>query len=90
VARDIWLARATVRGSEVSGAGRPEGPDLGRTRGRPAPPAGGIGARACVPRRGRTYVQLPRFLRSFFNVVLPVRSIADRQRRCLSKGEGDI
>lgn len=65
VARDIWLARATVRGSEVSGAGRPEGPDLGRTRGRP---------RACVPRRGRTYVQLPRFVRSFFNVVLPVRS----------------
>lgn len=74
-ARHLACARHCPRfESEVSGAGRPEGPDLGRTRGRPAPPAGGIGARACVPRRGRTYVQLPRFVRSFFNVVVPVRS----------------
>lgn len=65
-ARHLACARHCPRfGSEVSGAGRPEGPDLGRTRGRP---------RACVPRRGRTYVQLPRFVRSFFNVVVPVRS----------------
>jgi hypothetical protein len=65
-ARHLACARHCPRfESEVSGAGRPEGPDLGRTRGRP---------RACVPRRGRTYVQLPRFVRSFFNVVVPVRS----------------